>query len=264
MPTRLRRPTPFGLLATLALAGAAALGGCSVFETPRAPRPCGAVFSEVRCAAVRDAVALQLGAQREDVTSIEILPDPTNEVVNGRTVIHLGGPRLRLRVSVVDGSSHDLAMCVGVAMEPACQAEPELQVSSPISSGYFDIPEGSTAVPGPDADALAVAKPLRIDRLDIAVDRVGVHEIRLGEALLPNGLLTTAEFELVDTWPEGLSIVDGGVRLEVRSLETGAVLWNSYEHGWRDGTERVEAVLVFDVFHVDPEAVLSIRDVVVE
>lgn len=196
--------------------------------------------------------------------AIEILPDPTPQVVDGKIIITTGGHGLRLRVSLVDGSSHDLVMCGGIAMEPACQDDPALRASSPTLGGYFDTPEGSTPVPGPDTDAIAEAEPLRIDRLDIDVNRVGPQEVRLGAARLPNGLLTAAEFELVDTWPEGLSIVDGVVHLEVRSLETGAVLWNVYEHGWREGTERVEAVLVFDVFHVDPGAVLSIRDVVVK
>jgi len=41
------------------------------------------------------------------------------------------------------------------------------------------------------------------------------------------------------------------------------VIWNIYEHGWREGIEGVEAVLVFDVFRFEPGATLSIRDVVV-
>jgi hypothetical protein len=74
---------------------------------------------------------------------------------------------------------------------------------------------------------------------------------------------TATDFGFLEV-PEASPAVSGGVRLEVRSLETGAVLWNGHEHGWRDGTERVEVVLVSDVFQVDPGAALSIRDVVVE
>jgi len=57
-----------------------------------------------------------------------------------------------------------------------------------------------------------------------------------------------------------------GVYLEIRAKSDGKVIWNIYEHGWREGVEGVEgvdAVLVFDVFHVDPGATLSIRDLVV-
>jgi hypothetical protein len=85
----------------------------------------------------------------------------------------------------------------------------------------------------------------------------------LGEAWLPNGLLTTADFALVDDWPPGVTILDGGVSLEVRSQRDGKVIWNKYEHGWREGIEGVEAVLVFDVFRYEPGATLSIQDVVV-
>jgi hypothetical protein len=41
------------------------------------------------------------------------------------------------------------------------------------------------------------------------------------------------------------------------------LFWNIYDHGWIEGTERVEAILEFDVLHHDPGAVLSIADVVV-
>ena len=84
----------------------------------------------------------------------------------------------------------------------------------------------------------------------------------LGEASIPNGLLTTAEFQLVDAWPPDLSIADGRVTLEIRSQD-GKVIWNIYEHGWREGIEGVEAVLVFDVIWFEPGAKLSVQDVVV-
>ncbi len=108
-----------------------------------------------------------------------------------------------------------------------------------------------------------MATELRVDRVDIPIDHTGRHEIVLGEAWLPNGLLTTADFELVDDWPPGVTILGDGVSLEVRSELDGQPIQNIYEHGWREGIEGVEAVLVFDVFHFDPGATLSIQDVVV-
>ena len=52
--------------------------------------------------------------------------------------------------------------------------------------------------------------------------------------------------------------------VEIRSLEPdGKPFHNVYEHGWRDGLERVEAVLVFDVKRFDPGATVEVRDVVV-
>ena len=38
------------------------------------------------------------------------------------------------------------------------------------------------------------------------------------------------------------------------------LFWNIDDHGWIDGTERVEAILNFEVLHHDPGAVLSIAD----
>ena len=87
----------------------------------------------------------------------------------------------------------------------------------------------------------------------------------VGRGSVPNGILTEAAFVLADAWPEGLVILDGGVRLEVRSLEPdGRPFDNYYMHGWREGVERVEAVLVFQVDHVERRgAALRIRDLVV-
>ena len=114
-------------------------------------------------------------------------------------------------------------------------------------------------------EALAQAISLRIPRLDIPVDHTGRYEVPVGEARLPNGILTSADFALVEPWPAGVSILDGGVRLEIRALDDGGTpIRNIYEHGWRPGTERVEAVLVFNVAHFDPGATLGVKDVVVQ
>lgn len=60
-------------------------------------------------------------------------------------------------------------------------------------------------------------------RLDIPIDHAGPYEIAIGEARLPNGVLTAADFALVEHWPTGVSIFDGGVGLEIRSLDDGEV-----------------------------------------
>jgi hypothetical protein len=165
-------------------------------------------------------------------------------------------------VTLADGTIRQVSMCGGVDMSPPCVDDPHLTTSS-VMQGYHDVPEGSSPVPSAAPDALEEAKGLLIGRLDIPIDHTGLNEIVLGEAWLPNGLLTTAEFQLVDAWPSDLSIVDGRVTLEVRSRPDGKVIWNIYEHGWREGIEGVEAVLVFDVIHFDAGATLRIQDVVV-
>jgi hypothetical protein len=250
------------LIAALALAGCDTIAGAFPKPAPT-PQPCGQVYNAVRCLAITDAAASQLGTTREDVVSIDAVPDPTPEVRDGVTILQtLGGARrLNFLVTLADGTVHQVGMCGGVDMGPPCVDDPHLTWTSVTQGGYHDVPEGSSPVPSAAPGDLEMATELHIDRLDIPIDRTGPHEIVLGEAWLPNGLLTTAELSLVDVWPTDLSIVDGRVRLEVRA--DGRPIQNIYEHGWREGTELVEAVLVFDVVHFDPGAKLSITDVVV-
>jgi hypothetical protein len=252
------------LIAALMLVGCDAIAGAFPKPAPT-PQPCGQVYNAVRCLAITDTAAAQLKTTREDVVSIDSIPDPTPEVRDGITILRtLGGaPRLNFLVTLADGTMHQVAMCGGVDMGPPCVDDPHLSTNSVTQGGYHDVPEGSSPVPSAAPDALAGAIGLRSGRLDIPIDRTGHHEIVVGEAWLPNGLLTTADLSLVDLWPSDLTIIDGGVTLEVRSKLDGKVIANIYEHGWRDGVEPVEAVLVFDVFRFEPGAKLSIADVVV-
>lgn len=252
------------ITAALVLAGCDALAGAFPNAAPT-PQPCGRIYNAVRCSAITDAAALQVGTTREDIVSIDVVPDPTPEVRDGVTILPtLGGaPRMNLLVTLGDGTLHQVSMCGGASMEPQCVEKPHLIVDSVTQGGYHDVPEGSSPVPSAAADALSEATGLRIDRLDVPIDHTGPNEIVLGEARLPNGLLTTADFELVDGWPADLSIVDGRVTLEVRSQRDGKPIQNIYAHGWRKGIEGVDAVLVFEVFWFEPGATLSIRDVVV-
>ena len=155
-------------------------------------------------------------------------------------------------------------MCPGGGM--ACADDPILEAWSVMHGGYYDGIEAELLGGRPTIapDALADAMALRITRLSIPIDHVGRYEVPVGEARLPNGILTDADFALVDDWPTGVSIVDGGVGLEIRSLdEGGKPIRNIYEHGWHPGSERVQAVLVFNVAHFDPGATLAIKDIVV-
>ena len=61
-----------------------------------------------------------------------------------------------------------------------------------------------------------------------------------------------------------VALADALAALEVRSLEPdGKPFHNYYEHGWRPGVERVEAVLMFDVLWFEPGADLGLRLVVI-
>ena len=165
-------------------------------------------------------------------------------------------------------------MCVGVGSGAACMDVPQLQARSPFQDGggYHDVPcpeprppEGcGTPLPTLQAAAVAAARPLSVRRFDIPIDHVGEYTVSLGEASLPNGVASVASFAFVDDWPADVSLGGGVAQIGLGSLEPdGKPFQNFYEHGWRPGVERVEAVLVFDVLWFEPGAVLGIRDVTV-
>ena len=86
----------------------------------------------------------------------------------------------------------------------------------------------------------------------------------LGTGTLANGILTDATYRLADPWAVDVTFGAAWPHVEIRSLEPdGKPFHNVYEHGRRDGLERVEAVLVFDVKRFDPGATVEVRDVVV-
>jgi hypothetical protein len=221
---------------------------------------CRQVYNAVRCQTMTDYVASQLGTTREQIASLDVIPQPTRPPGT-----YTGGPPVDVSVTLRDGSAHRVTMC-GLGGGNECRDDPQLEASSVMHGGYYDgtaaelLGGRPTIAPGALADAMA----LRITRLSIPIDHVGRYEVPVGEARLPNGILTDADFALVDDWPPGVSIVDGGVGLEIRSLdEGGKPIRNIYEHGWHPGSERVQAVLVFNVAHFDPGATLGIKDLIV-
>ena len=233
-----------------------------------APQPCLARFSADRCDALAERAAGDLGIDLAAVAAIDLLPDPESDVTR------LGGPPVFLRVHLADGTAMKAVIrCSGVSSSyvPACMDDPAIRVSSATLNGYRDVPcfddaGARCATPHPDVApaAAAEARAVHVERLDIPIDRVGRWAVPLGEGSLPNGILTEAAFHLVDDWPDGVSLVEAVVVVDVRSLEPdGKPFDNYFLHGWREGVERVEAVLVFDVQRFEPGAVLSIADVVV-
>jgi len=245
------------------------VAGCSqLFGSPAAPAACSQVFNVVRCQAMTDYVARELGTTRKQVTGLVVLPEPTPEVIDGQTILrtYSGGPPVDVDVTLRDGSVHRVTLHCGGIPGNECRDDPRLEPSSVMQGGYDDGTEAQLLAGRPTIapDALADATPLLVTRLDIPVDHTGRYEVPIGEARLPNGILRAADFALVEPWPTGVSIPDGGVRLEIRSLDDGGTpITNVYEHGWRPGTERVRAVLVFDVADFDAGATLAVKDIVV-
>ena len=263
----------FALLVSIAACTAPIGASPSRIESPgSATKACEATFSPVRCANMVDYAAAQLETSRDEVVTIEVLPPPTPEVIDGVSVINLGGATVDTLVRLRDGSVHEVSMGCGGISPIHCRDDPQLQATSPTLNGYWDVPcageppdECASPMPPPDPEAIAAAKELRVPRLDIPIDHVGQYEVPVGEATLPNGILSIAEFEFASPgWPSDLTIAEGIVRLDIRSLDDpDRPFWNVYDHGRIEGTERVGATLVFDVLHHDPGAVLSIEDLVV-
>lgn len=247
--------------------------GCSMLEeiqetAAQGPRPCVEVYGQPRCLAMVDQAAAEISKTRADVTAATIVPDPPPE---GAT---LGGAwSILFRITLADGSSHDARMCGGLPSGPACTDDPRLSATSVTGpgSGYRDVPCGGeppdgcpTPFPTFEPDAVVAATPLTIAERTIAIERHGRQEVSLGEASLPNGILTEAWFEFAEGWPDDVALAEGLGLIEVRSLEPdGKPFDNYYMHGWREGVERVEAFLILDVLWFRPGADLSIRDVVV-
>ena len=229
------------------------------------PRACVEVHSENRCLAMTDAGAAEVGKDRGDVSGIIIVPDPDPDPGG-----HTGSWPIRVRIGFVDGSTHEARLCGGVPFGPACSEEPAMWATSTISA-YTDVPCGgpapddcATPHPSIEPEAAAGAESLTIDVWDIAIDHEGSYEVELGNARLPNGILTEASFDWAEPWPTDVALADARGVLDVRSLEPdGKPFDNYYLHGWRPGVERVRVVLTFEVVWHQPGAHLGVRNVVV-
>lgn len=224
-------------------------------------------FSQNRCDAVVAHAMAGAQVQAADVVSVELgRPDGVKA--------SLGGQLAALaRLHLADGRIVDLEVwCTGVGSENKawCVDDPKIRLSA---GANHDVPcSGEDAAGTPegcatpivlDPGAIADARPLRVDAIDIPVT-VGHHEVELGHALLPNGFLDKASFKLADPAPDGVSIPEG-IRLVVASTDPSRPPFgNVYERGTFPGVEEVVVSLVFDVVTAPPDTVLQVRTVVVE
>lgn len=260
-------------LAAVSLLITGLMSGCSAAadESLAPPQPCAELYSTQRCLALTDEAAARTRRTRDDVAGILIVQLPTTE--NGRLITRSGGG-FTARLTFTDGTTSEQPMCGGIPSGPACMDDPRLEPRSILAegAGYHDVPcpDGSppqtcgTPLPTLQPAAVGAARPLSVARIPIAIDHLGAYEVPLGKAALPNGIASVASFAFADVWPLDVSLRDGVAQIELRSLEPdGKPFQNYFDHGWRPGVERVEAVLMFDVLWFEKGAVLGIRDVVV-
>jgi hypothetical protein len=224
-------------------------------------------FNQRRCDAVVAQAIEGAGVAPADVASVELgRPDGVKRGLSGSLTA-------LARLHLADGRTIDHEVwCVGVSTEYKawCVDDPRLQLFMGANhdvpcngdqDGLF--PEGCATPIVLDPEAVAEARPLRVDALDIPI-AVGHHEIELGYATLPNGFLERAGFTLADLAPDGVAIPEG-IRMVVVSTDPSRPPFeNVYDRGTFPGVEEVVASLVFDVDAASPGAVLQVRDVIVE
>jgi hypothetical protein len=110
---------------------------------------------------------------------------------------------------------------------------------------------------------VAVARPLRIASVDVPIDHLGRYDVEVGEAGLPDGVLSARSATLADPRPEAFWIADG-IGIEVRPVDPARPPVGSVYREAFDGVEPVKVFLVFDVTELKSDSVLQVRDLVVE
>jgi hypothetical protein len=226
-------------------------------------------LSARRCAYIVDWALREAGVAADEAT-VELLGDPDcpgNPAGCVRTTIFV----VRVRVTPENGpaSDHSVFCGVGGQFSLLCTETPQIALLSPTINGYHDQPCGedgapescASPVPSIAPSAAKMAVPLRVPSLTIPIDHTGRYVVDVGDAVLPNGILSEATATLRDDVRTDVLIPEK-IWLEVIG-DDGVPLWNIYEHGWRSGTERVHVRFVFTVDAFDPGARLEISDVLV-
>ena len=223
------------------------------------------------CELIFEAVATspELKVDHEGIADVRIIPNPPG-------AIYGGGAPLFVRVTFTDGTKQDIYLgCGGTDTSPVCTGVPATPMplfgGTDIAWQSHDLPCPSeppdgcaTPVPTADPKVAARSSPVRVDRLDIPVDRTGDYRVGLGRGTLANGRLSEVSYGFVDKRPAGVRIMKQSPYIDIESLEPdGKPFGNVYDHGWRKGLERIAVYLVFHIDDFEPGAVISVKDVVV-
>jgi hypothetical protein len=220
-------------------------------------------MSAKRCKAALDWAVTQSHADGRALAGADLLDDPCSD--DPKILCKRSGSAIRVQLHFADGGSAEQVVYCGVGGQylPRCSDTPEIMLAGPILGGYWDTP-GTTLPPIPAA-VRAASRALRVGALDIAIDHIGHYEVEAGGAVLPMGIISSGTMHLADATTQAVTVSEDGVRLEVRSKDPNAKPFdNVYARGWHDGTEAVDALLVFDVLSFTPGAKLEVRDLVIE
>jgi hypothetical protein len=259
-----------GRAALLLAIVAVALIGCDVggpFGPPGGPYPAACEtlgFVPRQCASMVARAENQAGVKAADAAAIEILP-PTHD-----GVARIGGymiSRVRFHLSSGPDRTEEI-WCIGIGggWDDACNHDPTIgiayqRLNHDVPCGG-DYPAGCATLPPSRPEVQAMARPLRVPVLDIALDHLGAYAVDVGVAGLPDGAFTGSSASVVDERPTSFWIRDADLVIEPvdpKRPPVGSVYREPF-----DGVESVRVKLVFDVTELSPGAVLQVRDIVVE
>jgi hypothetical protein len=231
-------------------------------------------FDARRCAAVIARARERAGNPANVVSVLVGAPDRSGGVLLG------GGAAIATVDFTLADGSHERAdvICGGLASvvssDRACSIDPQIGIYGGVSR---DVPcgptpcdeqnPGATLPPSPRPAVVAASTPLVLRTFDVRLDHVGHYDAFVGNAWLPDGLLTERSGSIGDPRPTGYWI-DNGITIEVRPVPPCPggcpVSIESIYHQPFHGPQPVRVYLVFDVVELNvPGTVLEIRNLVV-
>jgi hypothetical protein len=226
-------------------------------------------FTPKRCEAVVVKGLEEARVARADVAGIELQPPPEQEGISLG-----GGPIVVLAVRLADGTAvQQVVSCIGIdgIFDPACGDNATIQFSGGVEEDRpctgvgqpTEVPPGqtdpnvgcATPPPIPAPDVVALAKPLRIDRVSIPIDHAGNYRVVLGHGTLPNGYLSERTLTIENPQPTAYWIRVLG--LEITSDLPGRPRVGGRYRESFDGLEPVTVAVEFEVIrYVEPSTLV--------
>ena len=148
-----------------------------------------------------------------------------------------------------------------------CSENPGIQAVD-MHNGYWDTPCTGEAPAGcatpvvpPTGAAARGARALRLATVDVPVGDVGHHEVEIGTAVLPGGVLSEGRMS-IDQVQDGFLLDPGLVTMVIRSTDPSRPTFqNIHERGVWDQPETVRVLVVFDVTATSAGATIHITGV---
>ena len=236
------------------------------------PDGCPAFAMSVRrCRAVVEQAAEYVAVDAASASAIWLLVDPgcggdpTKQLVLcTRTMSFVAG--VRFDRAGQEPVRQDIFCGVGPP-SLVCSENPSIQAVD-MHNGYWDTPCTGEAPSGcaspvvpPTGGAARGARALQLATVDVPVGDVGHHEVEIGTAVLPGGVLSEGRMS-IDQVQQGFLLDPGLVTMVIRSTDPSRPPFqNIHERGVWDQPETVRVLVVFDVMATSPGATIHITGV---